>query len=96
MVHRDIGPLKQPMIRNYESRVDRERVEDLERRCEVGPAERVFLLTDNLGDPICRIRNSPLYKMLVYTHTHTQIYVLYKWYVLMISLNDEMNYSCGR
>ncbi|XVF68481.1 hypothetical protein PTKIN_Ptkin11bG0006200 [Pterospermum kingtungense] len=53
------------IIRSYDAQNDRARVEDLERRCEVGPAEKVFLFTDTLGDPICRIRNSPIYKMLV-------------------------------
>ncbi|XVF20335.1 hypothetical protein REPUB_Repub11eG0189300 [Reevesia pubescens] len=53
------------IIRSYDAQNDRVRVEDLERRCEVGPAERVFLFTDTLGDPICRIRNSPIYNMLV-------------------------------
>ncbi|CAK9326934.1 unnamed protein product [Citrullus colocynthis] len=54
------------IIRSYDGQsADRGRVEDLERRCEVGPSERVFLFTDTMGDPICRIRNSPLYKMLV-------------------------------
>ncbi|XVF05771.1 hypothetical protein REPUB_Repub05bG0201200 [Reevesia pubescens] len=55
----------QLIIRSYDAQNDRARVEDLERRCEVGPAERAFLFTDTLGDPICRIRNSPIYKMLV-------------------------------
>ncbi|OMP02430.1 hypothetical protein COLO4_11088 [Corchorus olitorius] len=55
----------QLIIRSYDAQNDRARVEDLERRCEVGPSERVFLFTDTLGDPICRIRNSPIYKMLV-------------------------------
>ncbi|KAL5804843.1 hypothetical protein ACOSQ3_031643 [Xanthoceras sorbifolium] len=53
------------IIRSYDAQIDRFGVEDLERRCEVGPTERVFLFTDTLGDPICRIRNSPMYKMLV-------------------------------
>ncbi|KAG6678031.1 hypothetical protein I3843_14G058300 [Carya illinoinensis] len=54
------------IIRSYDGgQSDRAQVEDLERRCEVGPAERVFLFTDTMGDPICRIRNSPMYKMLV-------------------------------
>ncbi|KAI9194325.1 hypothetical protein LWI28_005088 [Acer negundo] len=53
------------IIRSYDVQTDRIRVEDLEKRCEVGPTERVFLFTDTLGDPICRIRNSPMYKMLV-------------------------------
>ncbi|KAF8402605.1 hypothetical protein HHK36_010694 [Tetracentron sinense] len=57
-----LGEIK---IRSYDMQMDRVRVEDLERRCEVGPAEHVFLFTDTLGDPICRIRNSPLYIMLV-------------------------------
>ncbi|OIT00869.1 PREDICTED: probable N-acetyltransferase HLS1 [Nicotiana attenuata] len=52
-------------IRSYNGQVDRFGVEDLERRCEVGPAENVFLYTDTMGDPICRIRNSPVYNMLV-------------------------------
>ncbi|XP_023007288.1 probable N-acetyltransferase HLS1-like [Cucurbita maxima] len=55
------------VIRNYEeSRLsDRAQVADLEQRCEIGSSKRVFLFTDTLGDPICRIRHSPLYKMLV-------------------------------
>ncbi|KAK8697958.1 hypothetical protein V6N13_114090 [Hibiscus sabdariffa] len=53
------------IIRSYDAQNDRAQVEDFERRCEVGPAKRVFLFTDTLGDPICRIRNSPIYKMLV-------------------------------
>ncbi|TQD99753.1 hypothetical protein C1H46_014605 [Malus baccata] len=56
---------QEAIIRSYDGMVDRGRVEDLERRCEVGPSERVFLFTDTLGDPICRIRNSPMHKMLV-------------------------------
>lgn len=54
-------------IQSYDVQIHRAGVEDLERRCEVGPAERVVLFTDTLGDPICRIRNSPNYKMLVCT-----------------------------
>ncbi|XVF46224.1 hypothetical protein PTKIN_Ptkin03bG0010100 [Pterospermum kingtungense] len=53
------------IIRSYDAQNDRVGVEELERRCEVGPSERAFLFTDTLGDPICRIRNSPIYNMLV-------------------------------
>ncbi|KAE8646944.1 probable N-acetyltransferase HLS1-like [Cucumis sativus] len=59
------------VIRSYEDHndegqfSDKAQVLDLERRCEIGQSKRVFLFTDNLGDPICRIRNSPMYKMLV-------------------------------
>ncbi|XP_042513004.1 probable N-acetyltransferase HLS1 [Macadamia integrifolia] len=63
-------------IRSYDARIDRERIEDLERRCEVGPAESVFLFTDTLGDPICRIRNSPKYKMLVAELHHELVGVI--------------------
>ncbi|KAK9279762.1 hypothetical protein L1049_013444 [Liquidambar formosana] len=52
-------------IRSYDEEIHRAQVEVLERRCEVGPSESVFLFTDTMGDPICRIRNSPMYKMLV-------------------------------
>lgn len=52
-------------IRCYDEKLDRAGVEDLERRCEVGPAQHVCLYTDTMGDPICRIRNSPIYNMLV-------------------------------
>lgn len=53
------------IIRNYDGKYDKAQVEDIERRCAVGQAESVFLFTDTMGDPICRIRNSPMYNMLV-------------------------------
>ncbi|KAG5515080.1 hypothetical protein RHGRI_036202 [Rhododendron griersonianum] len=56
--------LKNLTVRNYIGEVDKIRVEDLERRCGVGPADHAFF-TDTMGDPICRIRNSPMYNMLV-------------------------------
>jgi hypothetical protein len=65
------------IIRSYDRQSDRAQVEDLERRCEVGPAERVFLFTDTMGDPICRIRNSPMYKMLV------QLFILFHLLLLI-------------
>lgn len=55
--------LKKFIIRSYEGHSDRAQVEDLERRCKVGPSESVL---DTMGDPMCRIRNSPMYIMLVY------------------------------
>ncbi|XP_030537504.1 probable N-acetyltransferase HLS1-like [Rhodamnia argentea] len=60
------GLHKELKIRSYDGEKDCARVEELERGCEiVGPADRVFLFTDSLGDPICRIRNSPSFYMLV-------------------------------
>jgi len=52
-------------IREFDAEKDVEKVEVLERRCEVGPSGSVALYTDLLGDPVCRIRHSPAYIMLV-------------------------------
>ena len=65
-------------VRSYDGSLDRSRLEVLERRCEVGPSH-VFLFTDTMGDPICRIRNSPLYIMLVNLYTH--------YYTIFISIS---------
>ncbi|KAL9841684.1 putative transcription regulator GNAT family [Arabidopsis thaliana] len=52
-------------VREYDPSKDLATVEDVERRCEVGPAGKLSLFTDLLGDPICRVRHSPSYLMLV-------------------------------
>ncbi|KAG2327566.1 hypothetical protein Bca4012_036570 [Brassica carinata] len=39
-------------------------MEFVEKSCEIGN-DQTFLFTDTLGDPICRIRNTPLFTMLV-------------------------------
>ncbi|PIA59504.1 hypothetical protein AQUCO_00400412v1 [Aquilegia coerulea] len=58
--------LEEIKIRTYDRRIDRHRVEDLEQRCEVGPAESsATLIVDTMGDPTCRIRHCQIYKMLV-------------------------------
>ncbi|KAG6519114.1 hypothetical protein ZIOFF_022603 [Zingiber officinale] len=53
----------------YEAGRDREAVENLERMCEVGPSgadsSGMSLFTDLLGDPLCRVRHSPNFLMLV-------------------------------
>ncbi|CAJ1970659.1 unnamed protein product [Sphenostylis stenocarpa] len=53
---------KKFIIRSYEGHSDKAHVEDLERRCKIGPSESVLV---TMGDPMCRIRNSPMYIMLV-------------------------------
>lgn len=53
------------VIREYDPKKDLLSVEDVERKCEVGPTGKLSLFTDLLGDPICRVRNSPAYLMLV-------------------------------
>lgn len=52
-------------VREYDPKRDGLGVEDVERRCEVGPSGKVSLLMDFMGDPICRVRNSPAYLVLV-------------------------------
>ncbi|KAI4324835.1 hypothetical protein MLD38_030287 [Melastoma candidum] len=52
-------------IREYRHDVDRRLVEEVERICEVGPSGKLSLYTDLLGDPLCRVRNSPSFLMLV-------------------------------
>ncbi|KAK3016522.1 hypothetical protein RJ639_006845 [Escallonia herrerae] len=52
-------------VREFDPKRDCSEVEDVERRCEVGPRGKLSLFTDLLGDPICRVRHSPTYFMLV-------------------------------
>ncbi|CAN4090577.1 unnamed protein product [Withania somnifera] len=53
------------VVRKFNSKKDCREVEEVERRCEVGPSGKLSLFTDLLGDPICRVRHSPVYLMLV-------------------------------
>ncbi|KAL5556812.1 hypothetical protein UlMin_039048 [Ulmus minor] len=53
------------IIREYDPEKDRIKVEEVEKKCEAGPSGKTSLFTDLLGDPICRVRNSPAFLMLV-------------------------------
>ncbi|GAB2279565.1 Probable N-acetyltransferase hls1 [Dionaea muscipula] len=53
------------VVRKFDPEKDVEDVAEVERRCEVGPSGKMSLFTDLLGDPICRIRHSPAFLMLV-------------------------------
>ncbi|KAK9670272.1 hypothetical protein RND81_13G190600 [Saponaria officinalis] len=53
------------VVREFDRDRDSEEVEELERKCEVGPASKVSIFTHLLGDPLCRIRHSPAFLMLV-------------------------------
>lgn len=53
------------VIRCYDERRDRIQMDRVEKSCEIGHDHQTLLFTDTLGDPICRIRNSPLFIMLV-------------------------------
>lgn len=53
------------VIRELNPSKDTKAVEELERKCEAGSSGKMSLFTDLLGDPICRIRYSPSFLMLV-------------------------------
>lgn len=53
-------------VREFDPNRDGFSVEQVENRCEVGPSGKLCLFTDLLGDPICRVRHSPAFLMLVY------------------------------
>nr|ASU54207.1 histone acetyltransferase [Hevea brasiliensis] len=53
------------LVREYDEERDKTAVEEMERRCEVGQRGKPSLVTDLLGDPICRVRQFPSHVMLV-------------------------------
>ncbi|KAK1300191.1 hypothetical protein QJS10_CPB13g00407 [Acorus calamus] len=54
------------VVREYEeTEKERTAVVALERRCEVGSSGKASLFTDQLGDPVSRVRNSPSFLVLV-------------------------------
>ena len=53
------------VVREYDEGRDKVAVEEMERRCEVGQRGKPSLVTDLMGDPICRVRNFPSHVMLV-------------------------------
>ncbi|OIT40595.1 PREDICTED: probable N-acetyltransferase HLS1 [Nicotiana attenuata] len=53
------------VVREFDAKKDCREVEQVERRCEVGPSGKLSLFTHLLGDPICRVRHSAAYLMLV-------------------------------
>lgn len=61
----EFAPTVLVSVREFDPNNDREGVEAVERICEVGPNGKLSLFTDLHGDPICRVRNSPTFLMLV-------------------------------
>ncbi|KAK6923133.1 GNAT domain [Dillenia turbinata] len=53
------------IVREFDPKKDTIGVEEVERICEVGPSGKMSLFTDLMGDPICRVRHSPAFQMLV-------------------------------
>ncbi|XP_028766433.1 probable N-acetyltransferase HLS1-like, partial [Neltuma alba] len=62
-----LEPMKKPLvvIREYEEDRHKLEIEKMETLCEVGQGENMSLVTDLMGDPICRIRHFPVHIMLV-------------------------------
>ncbi|XP_052208449.1 probable N-acetyltransferase HLS1 [Diospyros lotus] len=75
-------------IRSYKAQIDRDRVEELGRRCEVGPADQRVFFVDTMGDPICRVRNCPLYKMLV-AELHNEIVGVIQGTIKVVTLHHR-------
>ncbi|KAF5453302.1 hypothetical protein F2P56_028214 [Juglans regia] len=53
------------VVREYDEERDKVAVEELERQCEVEQQGKPSLVTDLMGDPLCRARSLPLHIMLV-------------------------------
>ncbi|XP_043713767.1 probable N-acetyltransferase HLS1 [Telopea speciosissima] len=53
------------VVREFNPEKDCSEVEKIDNNCDVGPSGKISIFTDLLGDPICRIRHSPAYLMLV-------------------------------
>lgn len=53
------------VVREYDEERHKVAVEKLEKLCEIGQRGKPSLVTDLMGDPICRIRHFQLHVMLV-------------------------------
>ena len=53
------------IVREYDEKRDKERVEEMERQCELGEQGKPSLITCPLGDPLARIRHVPSRIMMV-------------------------------
>lgn len=68
-------------VREYDEDRDKVAVEELEGRCEVGQRGKPSLVTDLMGDPVCRVRHFSTHIMLVhiYINTYTSLYMYIRW-----------------
>lgn len=53
------------VVREYDEEHDKVAVEEIERRCEIGQRGKPTLVTDLMGDPVCRVRHFPSHIVLV-------------------------------
>ncbi|CAN0862472.1 Probable N-acetyltransferase HLS1 [Linum grandiflorum] len=64
-VERKKSAAESVVVREFDGERDTAEVEEMERRCEVGQHGKPSLVTDLMGDPICRVRHFPLHVMMV-------------------------------
>lgn len=53
------------VVREYNEESDKFAVEEVERRCETVQRGKPTLVTDLMGDPVCRVRHFPTHIVLV-------------------------------
>lgn len=63
-MERDL-PIKKVVIREYDGERDLELVEKFEKHIEIGSRRGLSILTNMMGDPLCRVRLYPDHIMLV-------------------------------
>src|ERR1044072_2743125 len=61
------------LVREYDEDRHKVAVEKLEKLCEVGQRGKPSLVTDLMGDPICRIRHFQLHVMLVTSYKYSKL-----------------------
>lgn len=71
------------VVRRFNPEKDCLAVEEVERRCEVGPSGKISLFTDLKGDPICRVRHSPAFLMLV-PHSVLSLIFLFFFFLILV------------
>lgn len=64
------------VVREYDEERHKVAVEKMESLCEVGQKGKPSLVTDLMGDPICRIRHFPVHIMLVSSTQNSKISIL--------------------
>ena len=97
--------MEEVLVRAFDPERDRSGTEAVDRMCEVGPSGTMSLYTDLLGDPVCRVRHSPAFRMLVHKHSSSSSSLLppifqfffFKFYlaeVIMIMIMTMMFTIC--
>lgn len=84
------------VVREFNAKKDCREVEEVERSCEVGPSGTLSLFTDLLGDPICRVRHSPAYLMLVIWNLNSSNLFYSQFLVCWLCTVPGGRDSCGR